>query len=66
MSFFTRISIETAWQSKKLENSNTNSNIAINMAYINQYIYIYMYILYVWDMIWAPGPMWAHGHWGSL
>ena len=20
-----------------------------------------MYILYVWDMIWAPGPMWAHG-----
>ena len=46
MSFFTRISNETAHQSKQLEQNNMGINMAINMAYINIWIYIYTIYLF--------------------
>ena len=42
MSFFKKVSIETAHQSKKLEKNSMGINMAINMAYINIWIYIYI------------------------
>ena len=49
MSFFTRISNETAHQSKKLEKNNMGINMAINMSYINILgrMDIYMYISHI-------------------